>query len=118
MTAALLACAAYSSALGGFTALSLAMDRHHEDAFGRGTTAGRWAPRLQWGGSALLALSLACSLWLQGRTMGWVFWLGALTAAGLSVVGIVGYLPKRARPIGIGAATVAGLCLAMWLLLK
>lgn len=118
MTAVLLACAAFASALGGFIALSLAMDRHHEDAFGRGTTAGAWTPRLRWGGSALLVLSLGCSLGLQGRTMGWVLWLGALTAAAQAVVLIVSYWPAKARRIGVAATAFAGLSLASSLLLN
>lgn len=116
MSALLLGCAAFAGALGGFLALSLAMDRHHEDAYGRGSTPGRRRPWLRAGGTALLLLSLAASLRLQGSTQGWVLWFGMLTAAALTVVGIASYGPQRAARIGAGAALLAvlGLPPGLW----
>jgi len=107
MTPLLLGCAAFAGALAGFLALSLAMDRHHEDAYGRGTTPGRRRPWLRAAGTALLLLSLGASLGLQGATQGWVLWFGVLTAAALQVVGIVGYAPRQAARIGLCAALLA-----------
>jgi len=139
-----LVCALFASALGGFVTLSLAMDRHYEDAHGRGRTPGPsrpWQqlggaallglslvaappsccqgrtpgpsrPWQQLGGAALLGLSLVAALRLRGLAMGWVLWLGALTAAALVVVGLVSYRPGWARRVGavasvLGVATAA-----------
>ncbi|QOF78108.1 DUF3325 domain-containing protein [Variovorax sp. 38R] len=107
-----LVCALFASALGGFVTLSLAMDRHYEDAHGRGRTPGPSRPWQQLGGAVLLLLSLVAALRLRGPAMGWVLWLGALTAAALVVVGLVSYRPAWARRIGavasvLGVATAA-----------
>ena len=107
-----LVCALFASALGGFVTLSLAMDRHYEDARGRGRTPGPSRPWQQLGGAALLLLSLIAALRLRGPAMGWVLWLGALTAAALVVVGLVSYRPGWARRVGavasvLGVATAA-----------
>lgn len=117
MSTLLLVCAACAGALGGFLALSLAMDRHHEDAYGRGTTAGRRRPWLRAAGAALLVLSFCASLGLKGPTQGWVLWFGMLTAAALATVGIASYAPRRAARIGIAAALLAVTCLPPGLLL-
>ena len=57
-----LACAAFSAALGGFSALSLAMERHFQDSFGRNRTPGRWVPWLRAAGVWGLAMSLLALL--------------------------------------------------------
>ena len=77
---ALLLALVFAASLAGFCALSLAMDRHSEDVFGRGSTPGPWRRWLQLGGTALLCLSLGASLQAAGGSIGWVLWLGALTA--------------------------------------
>lgn len=107
MNTLLLGCTAFAGALAGFLALALSMDRHHEDAYGRGTTPGRRRPWLQAAGTALLLLSLCASLGLQGRTQGWVLWFGVLTAAALAVAGILALRPQRAAGMGVGAALLA-----------
>jgi len=116
MTQASSILAAFAAALGGFIALSLAMDRHHEDAFGRGRSPGRWRRPLQGAGSALLLLSLAACLAAQGAVIGWVLWFGSLTAAALCTVLVAGYAAKRAAAIGVAAASLAMPCLALTLL--
>ncbi|QRF61723.1 DUF3325 family protein [Variovorax paradoxus] len=116
MTQALSILAAFAAALGGFIALSLAMDRHHEDAFGRGRSPGRWRRPLQGAGSALLLLSLAACLAAQGAVIGWVLWFGALTAAALCTVLVASYAAKHAAAIGVAAASLAMPCLALALL--
>ena len=45
-----IALVAFCGAFAGFTALSLAMDRHHEDSFGRGREPGARRPWLRLGG--------------------------------------------------------------------
>lgn len=114
--AVLLAGAAFAAALGGFLALGLAMDRHHEDAYGRGSLPGRGRPWLRGAGTVLLLLSLAASLALQDGAQGWVLWFGVLTAAALAVAGAFTYLPARAFGIGACAASLALACFA-WALL-
>ncbi|MNP93850.1 hypothetical protein D3C85_63780 [compost metagenome] len=97
----------FAASLAGFCALSLAMDRHSEDVFGRGHTPGAWRRWLQLGGTALLCLSLWASLEAAGGSVGWVLWLGALTAAALATVGLLSGLPHRFPRIAAGAAVLA-----------
>jgi 16S rRNA (cytosine967-C5)-methyltransferase len=78
---ALLIATVFAASLAGFCALGLAMDRHSEDVFGRGSTPGPWRRWLQLGGGVALCLSLVASLRAAGHSIGWVLWLGALTAA-------------------------------------
>jgi len=87
---------AFSAALTGFAALSLAMDRHYEDYKGRGQTPPaalrRW---MQLGGTLGLALSLWAAIAGYGSAQGWVFWFGAMTVAALAVVLTLSYAPTR-----------------------
>ncbi len=107
----------FTASLAGFCALSLAMDRHTEDVFGRGSTPGAWRRWLKLGGTALLCVSLAASLQSGGRAIGWVLWLGALTVAAQVTVGLLSYAPRRFHWIASSAALFAlGGALA-WLLL-
>ncbi|BEP90391.1 hypothetical protein GmRootV77_54650 [Variovorax sp. V77] len=101
----------FAASLAGFCALSLAMDRHSEDVFGRGHTPGAWRRWLQLGGTALLCLSLWASLEAAGGSVGWVLWLGALTAAALATVGLLSGLPHRFHWIASAAGGVAFLSL-------
>jgi len=89
----LLVLAAWLAAAAGFTALALAMDRHHEDVFGRGKAPGAARRWLRAGGSAGLLASLLASLAARGPAQGWVLWLGVLTAAALAVVLALSYGP-------------------------
>lgn len=104
--------AALCSAFWGFTALSLAMDRHHEDAYGRGNLPGaRRAWQLRAAGTAGLLLSLLACLTAQGPTRGWVLWLGVLTACGLPLILLHTYAPGKAARAGLlalGASLLAG----------
>lgn len=113
---ALLLALVFAASLAGFCALSLAMDRHNEDVFGRGSTPGPWRRWLQLGGTALLCLSLGASLQAAGGVIGWVLWLGALTAAALSTVALLSAVPQRFHWIAT-AASVAALGAALLCLL-
>ena len=104
---ALLLALVFAASLAGFCALSLAMDRHSEDVFGRGSTPGPWRRWLQLGGTALLCLSLGASLHAAGSAIGWVLWLGALTAAALTTVGLLSAVPGRFHWIASAAAVLA-----------
>ncbi|RIX74953.1 DUF3325 domain-containing protein [Acidovorax cavernicola] len=97
----------FAASLAGFCALSLAMDRHCEDVYGRGRTPGAWRRWLQLGGTALLVLSLVASLEAAGASVGWVLWLGALTAGALATVGLLSGVPQRFPRIAAGAAVLA-----------
>lgn len=98
---------ALAAALSGFSALSLAMDRHHEDCRGRGQLPSpalrRW---LRAGGAFGLALSLWAAIVGYGSAQGWVFWFGAMTVAALAVVLTLSYAPQRLVGLlrGAGAA--------------
>lgn len=107
----------FAASFAGFCALSLAMDRHSEDVFGRGSSPGAWRRWLQLGGTALLCLSLGASLRATGPSIGWVLWLGALTAAAVATVGLLSYAPRRFHWIGSAAAALALFGFLLYLLL-
>lgn len=90
--------AAFALAFAGFSALMLAMERHHRDVFG-GKPA-RWRRRvLKVAGFAGLTLSLAACLMAQG-VIGLVEWVGVLAAgATLAVLGMT-YRPKAVPVLG------------------
>jgi len=104
---------AWCTAFSGFAALGLAIDRHHEDSYGRGKSPGARRPWLRLAGTLALLLSLAACLAVQGPTQGWVLWLGVLTAGALVVVGVLSYAPRRAAPL----AAIAGVLAAITALL-
>jgi len=106
------AIAALASALAGFFALSLAMDRHYEDSFGRGQSPGRRARWLQLGGAVGLVLSLVLCAGLRGAAQGVVLWCGVLTASAVVVSLLLSYAPRLAVRVLAGAGAVALLALA------
>lgn len=101
---------AFSAALTGFAALSLAMDRHYEDYKGRGKVPSaalrRW---MQLGGALGLALSLWAAIGDYGSAQGWVFWFGAMTVAALAVVLTLSYAPTRIVRLLLGGGVVLAL---------
>ena len=115
MNASLWAWTGFCAALSGFGALSLAMDRHFEDIYGRGTSPGakrRWLQLL--GTLALLASLLACLL-AQGTAQGWVLWCGVLTVAALLLLLLLCYAPRWAPRVTVLASVAALLVLAVFL---
>ena len=103
-----LALLALSSALAGFCALSLAMERHWEQLHGRGAAlAGRTRRRLRDAGMVGLLASLAACIALRGGGQGWVAWAAMLTAAALVLVLAVSYAARGVVRLGWGAAGVA-----------
>ena len=107
LTNGLLIYAALAAALAGFAGLSLAMDRHWQALYGRGSSPGDKTRWLQACGTAGLLLSLAASLALKGATQGWVMWLGALTAGAVVVVLTLTYHAQRLIPVAKAAAVSA-----------
>ena len=104
-----LAVTAWCTAFSGFAALSLAMDRHHEDSYGRGKSPGARRPWLRSAGTLALLLSLAACLAIQGPTQGWVLWLGVLTAGALVLVAVLSYVPRRAASLAAVAGVLAAI---------
>jgi hypothetical protein len=107
MSAWPLAVTAWCTAFSGFAALSLAIDRHHEDSYGRGSSPGSRRPWLRGAGTLGLLLSLAACLAIRGPTQGWVLWLGVLTAGALVVIGVLSYAPRRAAQLAALASAAA-----------
>lgn len=102
---------AFSAALTGLSALSLAMDRHHEDCRGRGRQPAPALRRgLQAAGVSALLLSLWAAIASHGSAQGWVFWFGAMTAAALAVVLTLAYVPRRAMALLRASASLALVC--------
>ncbi|OZI74214.1 DUF3325 domain-containing protein [Bordetella genomosp. 12] len=95
---------AFCLAYAGFTALSMAMDRHFEDVFDRPLSVGlRRSLRL--GGTLALAVSLLLCARLHGWSYGSVLWIGMLSLSGLVLIWIMTYRPRLAW--GAGAACLA-----------
>ncbi|HIV69596.1 MAG TPA: DUF3325 domain-containing protein [Candidatus Aquabacterium excrementipullorum] len=110
-----MAVAAIALAYAGFTALSLAMDRHHADVYGRGKEP---SPRArQWlraGGAAGLALSLLACVERQGWNMGPILWCGAMTLGALLLSGLLlPYAPRWAVRLAMVSAPIGLISLAL-----
>lgn len=89
----------------GFTALSLAMDRHQEDVLGRAFT-GAANHLLRAAGTGLLVLALLACMVGKTASVASVDWLGLLTFAALAVAALLNYSP-RALPPAAGVALLA-----------
>ena len=105
--------AALAAAGAGFCALSLAMSRHWEGLYGRGSEpTPRQLRALRTLGSAALLLSLLLCLSLWGSAQGWVAWAGMLTFAALGLALALSYAATALLRVSLGAA---GITLAMLL---
>lgn len=108
-----LALVALATAIAGFAALSLAMDRHWGQLHGRGSAPPlRARRRLRHAGTLGLLASLLACIALRGAGQGWVAWAGMLTAAALVLVLTLTYAARGLARLGWGAATVALVALA------
>jgi hypothetical protein len=106
--------AALSSAAGGFTALSLAMDRHWEALHGRGNLpSDQTRRRLRWSGSGGLLVSLLVCLSVWGLSQGWVAWAGMLTASAIGLVLVLSYAARGMVRVGWVAAGVTIVALTL-----
>ncbi|MCZ8074503.1 MAG: DUF3325 domain-containing protein [Paucibacter sp.] len=89
-----------------FTALCLAMDRHHEDAMERPLEPcrRRWLRAL-----ALLAFALSwVTVWPRTDVgIAWVEWVAQLTLAAVSVVALTTWRPRWMARIATVSATAA-----------
>ncbi|MYN25332.1 DUF3325 domain-containing protein [Duganella levis] len=117
MMNALAIIAALSSAAGGFTALSLAMDRHWEALHGRGNLpSDQTRRRLRWSGSGGLLVSLLVCLSVWGASQGWVAWAGMLTAAAVGLVLVLSYATRAMVRVGWAAGGVSAVAVTLVLL--
>jgi hypothetical protein len=95
---------------GAFTALSLAMDRHQRDVFGR-KLAPHQSRALRLIGWAVLPASVVPCIMTQGWAIGPVLWCGLLSiAAGLLVL-LIPYAPRAVPVLGALLSAVAVLAL-------
>jgi Protein of unknown function (DUF3325) len=72
-------------AFAGLAAMGLSQARHHDWAFRRTMPAGL-APRLRWGGLAMVALSLAPAMLGWGAALGAIGWFGLLSLAAFLLI--------------------------------
>lgn len=94
-------------AYAGFTALCLAMERHHEQVFGMRRVP-LWRGRLLRGaGWLLLVLSLLAAILSAGWGLGIVLWAGLLTAAALPLAFLLPYAPRAAAALALSLLPVA-----------
>lgn len=98
----------------GLGCLSLAMQRHHGEVFGRGAALTRASQlQLRVAGWLLLASAYALAVSHFDWGVGSVLWLGTLTLAGLLLILLMAYLPRltlRLAPLWLilALACVAG----------
>ncbi|MEG0676127.1 MAG: DUF3325 domain-containing protein [Comamonas sp.] len=97
-----------------WTALALAMDRHHEDAWpgiaSEAPAAVLRRQRLAQAGWALLALSLGMALGFPGATtvaMSAVVWTVALSLSALAATALATWQPQRLPRLGMAALALA-----------
>jgi Protein of unknown function (DUF3325) len=95
---------AFGLCMAGMGALSLAMDRHHEQIHPQSALPRQRRKALQIAGLLLLAKSLACCIASWGTGVGTVAWLGWLSAGALSIAVLLAYRPRWTA----GASTLAG----------
>lgn len=98
-----------------FAALSMGMDKHHEQVHGRELLpAHAWPWRSV--GSALLLLALLWSLRSWGTSVAIAAWIGALTFAALCVGLLLTYAPQHLRNVALGCGALSALCAALSML--
>ncbi|WP_312436435.1 DUF3325 domain-containing protein [Janthinobacterium sp.] len=90
----------------GMASLSLAMDRHHGQVFGR-DAAPSVRRALQLAGSVLLALAIWPCVAGWSATVGVVAWLGFLSAGALAVALLLPYAPQLLFRSSLLAAVAA-----------
>lgn len=90
----------------GFSALCLAMERHHQDLLGHKPSSQR---RMQWrvAGWVLLAVSLWVCVATSGWSMGLVRWTAVLMGSAVLLVWLLPYQPRWALALA-GAGLLLG----------
>jgi hypothetical protein len=99
----------------GFSALCLAMEKHHLELYGKDRTSPQRMQLLRGLGWLLLAVAFGLSVAARGWAIGPVQWLGALTAGAVVLaLWLLPYRPKAIVPAAL-AAPVVGLALATFM---
>ncbi len=94
MNTSLLCAAVLAWCFAGMTALSLAMDRHHEQLTGRAEPPAHQRRLLRMAGTALLAAPIWPCIGTWGVGVGLTAWFGWLTAAAMAVAWTLPYRPR------------------------
>lgn len=95
-----------------FVALSLAMEKHQLDLYGKAAASTARMQLWRWLGWGLLTAAFALCVWRHGWALGPVWWLGAMTVAGLLLAfGLYPYRPRWIAPLA-WVLPVAGLAAA------
>ncbi len=105
--------AALGLAYAGMALLCLAMDRHHQQVWGREPSR-RQRAAMQGGGALLLTLALLPCVAAWSATVGVVLWLGFLSAGVLPLVFLLPYAPRATAwsALLLAPAALGGL---MWI---
>jgi hypothetical protein len=96
---------ALSLAYAGFTALCLAMHRHHRQVWHRDASRQSRAV-FRIAGVSCLALSLPVCVAVWGGAIGTVAWFGVLTLAGSALGFLLPYAPRAAAALGAVAPLI------------
>ena len=95
-----------------FVALSLAMEKYQLELHGKAGASSARMRLCRWLGWGLLSAAFALCVWRDGWGLGPVWWLGAMTAAGLLLAfGLYPYRPRWIVPLA-WALPVAGVLVA------
>lgn len=100
---------ALALAYAGFTALCLAMERHHEEVFRSRRIPPNRRLVLRVAGWGLLTASFPACIAYWGWVIGPVAWCGLLTAAALPLALLLPYAPRIAAGFAPVAPILAGL---------
>lgn len=90
----------------GLAALSLGMDKHHEQALGREPGRGRRRVMKLLGGG-LLAWSAVVGMQAYGPSVGLAIWAAELTVAAVAALLLLSYRPRWLAPLALLAAVSA-----------
>jgi Protein of unknown function (DUF3325) len=96
MSAGMDSAMAFGLCFAGMGALSLAMERHHEQLHPQSALTRHRRNALRIAGLLLLARSLACCVAGWGAGVGVVAWFGWLSAGALSIAVLLTYRPRWA----------------------
>jgi hypothetical protein len=102
---------ALALAYAGMALLCLAMDRHHQQVWGREPSPGQRLG-LRGAGALLLALALVPCVAAWSASVGGVLWLGFLSAAVLPLVFMLPYAPRATAWSALLLAPLSLLALA------
>ena len=116
LTTVLFALTAFCTAVVGFLALGLAMERHWQDADGALSRPGI-RNTVQALGALALLVSLLCCAQLRTQGHGFVLWIGCLTAAVWGAIGLLSYrTATAARAVRLASLLAVVSCITAMVL--